>query len=561
MSEIDNTTNKSKNTKTNKDSNDAKASNIIFYCEQCKKTPLIIPSNINYKMIKYCNIEKTTELITPINLLNMINIKYNKKKDMSKDSLKINENNINWDEFICSKHGKEFINYCDDCSEDLCYICSKEHSKHKLIYFSNFLPTNKDIRDGKKILTEMKNDLEKFKQNTKEIIKICESLIYLKEIIINSLNSMDYKQINFNSIMNYQNILKLKIKLNDNLYNVINPLFKNNSNLLNSIKNKFENKGNSFNEKNIQNNYNKIIINDLNIICDNNKLNNLKKPNNKYISKINIDNSYQNYLKILEKAFEFDKTKQKFDNDFDVNSCADNKIKNYKINEDINLIEDNAKHCFKIEIKNDFYSPIKPNKAQQQKNKFNQDNIFKNYKLGLFQDKIFDKSTILEDRDINFILSLISSKVGKNIKKLYLCYRASKDGDLAENFHKKCDYIKNIIILISTKQNTKFGGFSTESWDSNNNNPWKKDEHSFIFSLNNYDSYNVINPDKAILCNRQYGPIFGIGEIFIRDKFFMSLSSCQEQNLVYESKGNSYALNKEKEFLVNQMEAYTVDFE
>ena len=41
----------------------------------------------------------------------------------------------------------------------------------------------------------------------------------------------------------------------------------------------------------------------------------------------------------------------------------------------------------------------------------------------------------------------------------------------------------------------------------------------------------------------------------------MSLSSCQEKNLVYESKGNAYALNKEKEFYVKQMEAYTVAFE
>ena len=125
MSDNDNAnSNRAKKTKTNKDSNDTKASNIIFYCEQCKKTPLIIPSNINYKMIKYCNIEKTTELITPNNLFNMVNIKYNKKKDMPKD-LKINENNINLDEFICSKHGRDFINYCDDCSEDLCYSCSK----------------------------------------------------------------------------------------------------------------------------------------------------------------------------------------------------------------------------------------------------------------------------------------------------------------------------------------------------------------------------------------------------------------------------------------------------
>ena len=551
MSDNDNSNNnRTKKTKENKDSNDTKASNIIFYCEQCKKTPLIIPSNINYKMIKYCNIEKTTELITPNNLFNMVNIKYNKKKDMPKD-LKINENNINLDQFICSNHGREFINYCDDCSEDLCYFCSKNHSNHKLIHFSNFLPTNKDIREGNKILTEMKKDLDKFKQNVKEIIKICDSLIYLKEIIINSLNSMDYKQINFNSIMNYQNILKLKIKLNDNLYHVINPLFRANADLLNSIKKKYENKGNFSIENIMKNNYDTNFFKDLKNNSNNNRLNTLNKTNIKSISKKNIDNSYLNYLKILEKEFEFDKTKQKLDNDYD--------IKNYKKIEGNSAYEDNFNTFLNIEIKNDFCFPIMPSKTINMK--YNQNEIFNDNKLELFQEKIFDKSTILENKDIFFIQNLISSKINKKIKKLYLCYRASQDGDMAENFHKKCDYIKNIIILISTTQGKKFGGFSAESWDANNNYLWKKDEQAFIFSLNDYNYYNVINPERAIMCLKQYGPIFGIGEIFIRDKFFITFSSCQEKNVIYESKGNSFLLNKEKEFFVKQMEAYKVDFE
>ena len=55
--------------------------------------------------------------------------------------------------------------------------------------------------------------------------------------------------------------------------------------------------------------------------------------------------------------------------------------------------------------------------------------------------------------DINFIINLISSQFNRKIKKLYLCYLGTKDGDLAQNFHEKCDYIKNIIILIKTKGN------------------------------------------------------------------------------------------------------------
>ena len=208
-------------------------------------------------MIKFCHETKNIEVISPINLLNMINIKYTRKKDISKETIKINDSKVNFKEFMCPIHAKEFINYCRDCSKDICYSCSKEHLDHEVIHFSQFLPSNKDIREGNKILAEMKKDLFKFKQSTKQIIKTCENLIYVKEILINSLKSIDFKKLNFFSIMNYKNILKLKIKLIDKQYQVINPLSELNSNLLNYIKHNFESQNNVltlFDENNEQKN-------------------------------------------------------------------------------------------------------------------------------------------------------------------------------------------------------------------------------------------------------------------------------------------------------------------
>ena len=144
-------------------------------------------SILNYKNLlktKIKLIEKPYTIINPSNLLSMINVKHGKKKDVLIDNLNINENNINSEEFICVSHGKEFINYCEDCSKNICYSCSKEHFRHQVIHFSHLLPSNKDIREGNKILAEMKRDLEKFKNSTKEIIKICKSLISVKEIVL-----------------------------------------------------------------------------------------------------------------------------------------------------------------------------------------------------------------------------------------------------------------------------------------------------------------------------------------------------------------------------------------
>ena len=167
---------------------------------------------------------------------------------------------------------------------------------------------------------------------------------------------------------------------------------------------------------------------------------------------------------------------------------------------------------------------------------------------------------IIDNQQLKFIIDAISSKVKKTVKKLYLCYRATSDGDKAISFHEKCDRLKNIIILISTNNGKKFGGFSSESWDSKIQDPWKRDENAYIFSIDNYKFYGVIKPEKAILCHKDFGPIFGNGEILIHDNFFLTPSTCLEKNVYYESNDNSFPLSGLKEFYVTQLEAYKIDY-
>ena len=546
---INNTKVKSENSSKKSDKKIEKPFNAIFYCENCKRIPLLVFSEKSPKILKYCQNDKKAELINPNNLLNMINIKHGKKKDSLKDNPNINDNYIYPEEFVCVSHGKEFINYCEDCSKNICYSCSKEHFKHNLIYFSHLLPSNKDIREGNKILTEMKRDLEKFKNSSKEIIKICESLISVKEIILNNLKlAIDFKKLNFYSIVNYKNLLKTKIKLIEKPYTIINPLSEINLKILKSIQKNFE--------SNIQEE-------GFNI---NNDIAYLK-------------NSYKNFMDIINESFDLNKDNNnnslnKIENNNDISKEKNISTKN-KIIKQENMNNNSVNNFLNLYIKNDITFPFinNPNldtmKSIQNKIidlPINNNNNNSNSLISYFSQ--YEKSTIMDINDINFIINLISSKLGKKIKKLYLCYTASKDGDSAEVFHNKCDFIKNIIVLIKSKNGKKFGGFSTESWEVNTENQiYKKDKNAFIFSLDKYNSYKIVKPEKALYCGKRLGPIYGTGEIFIANNFFKNPSYCNEKE-VYKSLnflGNANIednepLSGEKEFFVEEIEVYKVDF-
>ena len=538
---INNDKGRNANLTKNKDKDSSKSLNVIFYCDTCKRVPLIIFSEKNPKILKYCENDKKIELINSNNLLNMINIKYNKKKYILKDNPNITDNDINSKEFICSSHGKEFINYCEDCAKNICYSCSKDHFNHKVIHFSQLLPSNKDIREGNKILVEMKRELDKFKNTTKEIIKICESLISIKEIIINNLKmNIDFKKLNFYSIINFKNILKTKIKLNDKPYTIINPLTEFNLKILKSIQKNFEF---SINEQEIPNKE--------------------KSSNN---NKNTLSNSYNTFMKILNESFELNKVDN---NDININIKQNNDINNEYNNMNIknkslqeNINNNNINNYLNLFIKNDITFPFL-NNSNFDNIKNIQNNLLDLPNLSTSYFSQYEESKIMNKYDIDFLINLISKKFNQKIKKLYLCYRGSDHGDLAENFHKKCDYIKNIIILIKTKENKKFGGFSTESWETNAEIPiHKNDKNAFIFSLDNYRFFNIIKSENALYCSKKLGPVFGNGEIFIPDNFYKNVAHCNEKE-IYKGpfkNENNEPLSDEKEFYVAEIEAYKIDF-
>ena len=51
------------------------------------------------------------------------------------------------------------------------------------------------------------------------------------------------------------------------------------------------------------------------------------------------------------------------------------------------------------------------------------------------------------------------------------------------NFHEKCDNIPNTLVVIKSNKNRRFGGFTSEVWESDHLGKRKADKNAFLFSL------------------------------------------------------------------------------
>ena len=113
----------------------------------------------------------------------------------------------------------------------------------------------------------------------------------------------------------------------------------------------------------------------------------------------------------------------------------------------------------------------------------------------------FQNSTIFMNNECNnyeFILKEIENKNGK-IKELKLIYRASKDGDSINNFFEKSDGIQNVILLIKTHNNTRFGEFTKIGFKKETKSSIQyKDNSAFVFSFDR-KKYILLKRIKMLL--------------------------------------------------------------
>ena len=189
--------------------------------------------------------------------------------------------------------------------------------------------------------------------------------------------------------------------------------------------------------------------------------------------------------------------------------------------------------------------------------------IIEKYLSPQINDQIILKQKILSDiiNNINE-LDIINKRLLRQNKrtKYTLIYKATRDGDKAENFHKNCDSYDNTIVLIKTLNGRRFGGFTHEKWEGEDIN--KIDNRAFLFSIDKQKVYNIMKNEEAIGCYKLNGPDFCGWQIVVQDNF-LSNKQCYtgEKEMNYKI-DEDYELNGgEKYFGIQELEVFQVNWE
>ncbi|KAL6612115.1 TLD-domain-containing protein [Neocallimastix sp. 'constans'] len=137
---------------------------------------------------------------------------------------------------------------------------------------------------------------------------------------------------------------------------------------------------------------------------------------------------------------------------------------------------------------------------------------------------------------IEFDQKLVMSWLNDRMFYSKLLFRKTRDGSTTKDFHDKCDNKGNTIVFIETTTGYKFGGYTELQWDKSETG--KKDNSTFIFSLNKRQKYTARNDNYSIFCSKTLGPNFGNGsnpEICFDCDFDKSPSSSRTVSLISTS--------------------------
>ena len=173
------------------------------------------------------------------------------------------------------------------------------------------------------------------------------------------------------------------------------------------------------------------------------------------------------------------------------------------------------------------------------------------------------KSNILNDIS-NF--KLIYDRLNPSNKKISfnLIYKLNKRNGSAKKFHEYCDGKKNVLVLILTTKNARFGGYTSVGFDSISD--YKYDNNAFVFSLDKQKIYNIKRGKYAISNNESYGPCFigannghGYFNIYIGNNFYLDNNNTgNNDNNSYEISRDYELNNGEKNFKINKLEIFQV---
>ena len=228
------------------------------------------------------------------------------------------------------------------------------------------------------------------------------------------------------------------------------------------------------------------------------------------------------------------------------------KIKNDNIQQDNNNEINNAN------INNNIEKEEENEKGEENINEQNEQNIgfispVENNNLLFAESSIISLSELEKRKELNLLQNWLDSWINKGTHdqpsipySTKLIFSSEKEDDKASSFHKNCDNIAPTLVLIETKEGFRYGGFTTQKWESPEQSIFKNDEDAFIFSIDTEKKYDVTDPKKSIQCSMFWGPYFGEGgAICVPDNFL------QEKNAFYQWP-SSYDISEKDELTFGQ---------
>lgn len=186
-------------------------------------------------------------------------------------------------------------------------------------------------------------------------------------------------------------------------------------------------------------------------------------------------------------------------------------------------------------------------------------NINNNTKI----EYIINSEIIKNFNELNLIITSLPTfnKFDNYYPKFQIIFQSSLDGDSAKNFHKFCDSEPNIIVLVESKNNNRFGGYTKIGFSSDGEK--KYDDSAFLFSFDENRIYRINKKYRNILCEPNIGPCFGDkdNKIFnISDNYLSEKSCFNKSNEFYYGVNQDLDdfTNKNQEFIINKLEIFKI---
>ena len=177
------------------------------------------------------------------------------------------------------------------------------------------------------------------------------------------------------------------------------------------------------------------------------------------------------------------------------------------------------------------------------------------------EKKKFPSLILTEKNQKELIITKLKNR-GKTINSLDLLFRASRDGDQSSVVHNKIDGKREILMIVQTTKELKFGGYTQIGFDSSGSN--KQDAQAFLFSIDKNKTYDNIPNKSAIYCNASACPYFysdaGNYNIAIPNAFYSNDGTTTKKGDCYYTTEDYEINGGEEKFRVKELEYFQINF-